>query len=166
LLEGAGGGALVGVETALETLYAVFEVVEGMVEGMFAVEDVPFVGGIEAPYFVILEHLLPEGGLDGAETADVPLVVDEGVDEVPLTGGDGVELIVVLGGELRESLGVFASDDVGLRVNAGSKRVQAGDGLAGLGAGAGGKLRIAAIRFDLFFRCHKRKGRRRKTGPA
>jgi hypothetical protein len=154
------------VETALETLETVFEVIEGMVEGMFAVEDVPFVGGIEAPYFVILEHLLPDGGLDGAKAADVPLVVDEGVDEVPLTGGHGVELIVVLGGELRESFGIFAADDVGSGVDAGFQGVHPSDGFAGVGAGAGGFLRIQAIRRDLLFRCHKRKGRRRKTGPA
>jgi hypothetical protein len=169
LAEGSGGGALVGVEAALETLEAVFEIIEGMVEGMFAVENVPFVVGTEAPYFVVLEHLLPESGFDGAEAADVPLVVDQSVHEVALARGDGVELIVVLGGELREDFGVFAADDVGLRVNAGFQGVHARDGFAGLGAGAGGVLRIQAIREDLLFGCHKcekRRSRKSYSGPA
>jgi hypothetical protein len=81
--------------------------------------------------------------------------VNEGVDEVALARGGGVELGVVFGGELREGFGIFAADDVGLGVNARFQGVQASSGFAGVGAGAGGFLRIQTIRRDLFFRCPK-----------
>jgi hypothetical protein len=44
---------------------------------------------------------------------------------------------------------------VGLGVNAGFEGIHASYGFAGLGAGAGGELRIATIREDLVFGCHK-----------
>jgi hypothetical protein len=125
LLEGAGGGALVGVEAALETLQAVFEVVEGGAEGVLADADVGAIIRFVIEGIVDFEAMLPEVGFDGAEAADFPFVVNEGVDEVALTRGGGVELGVVLGGELGEWLGVFATDDVGFGVNAGFQGVQA-----------------------------------------
>jgi hypothetical protein len=155
LLEGSLGGALVGVEAALETFEAVFEIVEGGAEGVLAGANVAAIVGIFKEGIVPGKGVLPEVGFDGAESADFPFVVNEGIDEVPLTWGDGVELGVVLGGQLREIIGVFAADDVGLRMDAGFQSVQAGGSLAGVGTGAGGLLRIQAIRRDLFFRCHK-----------
>jgi hypothetical protein len=154
LLESALGGALVGVETALETIEALFDVVKGGAESVLAetyVAVVRFV--IEG--IIDFEMVLPDVGFDSAEAADLPFVVDEGVHQVALARGCGVELGVVLGGELSQGFGIFAPDDVGLGMNAGFQGVHAGDGLAGAGAGAGGFPRIQAIRRDLFFRCHK-----------
>jgi hypothetical protein len=118
LFEGALGGALVGVEAALEALEAVFEVVEGGAEGVLAVADVGAIVRFVIHGVVGFEPILPEVGFDGAEAADFPFVVDEGVDQVALARGDGAELGVVLGSELGEGLGIFAADDPGLGVNA------------------------------------------------
>jgi hypothetical protein len=94
-------------------------------------------------------------GFGETKAADEPLVVDEGIDQIPLTRSDGVELGVIFGGELGEGFRCFAADDVGFGMKAGFEGVQAGDGFAGVGAGAGGLLRIQTIRGDLFFGCHK-----------
>jgi hypothetical protein len=155
LLESALGGTLVGVEAALETLEAVFEVLEGGAEGVLAAADVTGVVQVVVQGVIHIEPLLPEVGLDGAETADLPFVVNQGVDEVSLPRGDRVELGIVFGGELSEGVGVFASDDVGLGMKAGFQGVHAGGGFSGLGAGTGRMLRIATIREELFFSCHK-----------
>jgi hypothetical protein len=112
LLEGALGGALIGVEAALEAFQSVFEVVEGGAEVVPAEADVAAVVRLVVEDVVRFEPMLPEVGFDGAEAADLPLVVDQCVDEVALTRRDGLELGVVLRGELRQGLGVFAADDV------------------------------------------------------
>jgi hypothetical protein len=144
------------VEAALEVFQTLFEVwVEGGGEGVAAAASVGPGLGVEGPVVEELELVGPEVGFDGAEAADLPLVVDEGVHQVALAGGDGVELGVVLSGEMGEGLGVFAADDVGLGVNAGFQGIHAGDGLAGLGARAGGFQRILTIRLDLFVASHK-----------
>jgi hypothetical protein len=162
LLEGALGGAFVGVEAALETLEAVFEVAEGGTEISLAEADVTAIVGLVIEDVVQLETMFPEVGFHGAKAADIPLVVDQGVYEVTLAGGGRAELGVVFGGELREGFGIFAADDVGLGVNAGFQGISATDSLrshargllTGVGAGAGGFLRIQAIREDLLFGCH------------
>jgi hypothetical protein len=148
------GGALQGVEAGLEAGETYFEGVEGVGEGVLALQDHETV----LPFEVIvafLEVVGVEVGFGEAEAADEPLVVDEGIDEIALAWGNGVELGVVFGGELGEGFGVFAADDVGFGMEAGLESVQAGDGFAGLGAGAGRFLRIQAIRADLGFGWHK-----------
>jgi hypothetical protein len=153
--EGSGGGALVGVDAALEGLEALVEVVEGDGEGVAAGVDVGLTVGGAEHVVVVAELELPDVGFDGAETADHPFVVDEGVDEVALARADGVELGIVFGGELGESFGIFTANDVGLGMNAGFEGVHRRSGFAGVGAGAGRVLRISTIRFDLFFGGHK-----------
>jgi hypothetical protein len=64
-LEGALGGSLVGVETALEALEAVFEVIEGGAKRVLAAEGIPFVGAIVRTKVVELQLAIPEVGFDG-----------------------------------------------------------------------------------------------------
>jgi hypothetical protein len=161
LLEGALTGALIGVEAALETLEAVFEVKEGRAEGELSPADVVRVIRVEGLAIVSIEGAFPELGLDAFETADFPFVADDGIDEVPLAGSDGMELGVISGGELGEGLGIFAANDVGFGMKAGFQGVHAGGGFAGLGAGTGGTLRVETVCFDLFGSCHKSSARAR-----
>jgi hypothetical protein len=88
------------VEAALETLETLFEVLEGSAEGVLAAADVTGLVRVVVECVVPLELLLPEVGFDGAETTDLPFVVDQSVDEVALARGSGQELRVVFGGEL------------------------------------------------------------------
>jgi len=99
--------------------------------------------------------VLPELGLGFAEAAKLPLGGYHGVDQEALFGGGGLEAVVVLDGEGFEGIGVFAGDDVGAGVDAGFEGVEAGNGLARFGAGAGGVPRVAAIRVDLVDGGHK-----------
>jgi hypothetical protein len=138
LLEGDAGGALQGVEAGLEAEKALFEGAEAIGEGVLALEN------LEAPLFfkvvvAVLEVVGMEVGFGEAEAADEPLVVDDRIDEIPLAGSDGVELGIIFGGELGKGFRSLAADDVGFGVKAGLEGVHAGDGLAGLGAGTGGK---------------------------
>jgi hypothetical protein len=165
LAEDALGGAFVGVEAALEALEAVFEVFEGGAEGVFPAADVDAVVRLVIEVVVLCKVVFPEVSFDGAEAAYLPLVVDEGIDEVALARADGVKLGVILGGEAGEGFGVFAADDVGFGMKAGLEGVKAGDGFAGLGARAGRMLRIQAIRADLSFGCHKRSPRAGHSRP-
>jgi hypothetical protein len=153
--EGGAVGALQGVETGLEAEETFLEGFEAVGEGVLPLENP------EAPFFfevvvAFLKMVGVEVGFGEAEAADEPLVVDEGIDKVALAGGDGEELSVVFGGELGEGRGVFAADDVGFGMKAGLERVHAGGGFSGVGAGAGGFLRITAIREDLGFSWHKK----------
>ena len=109
--------------------------------------DVEDVGGV-----------LPELGLDGAETAEELLTIDEGIDEHALLGGGGTEAAVIFGDELFECRGVFAADELRLGVDAGFECVHGGAGLALDGAGSGGFLRVETIGCELFFGCHKTGG--------
>jgi hypothetical protein len=152
--EGGAGGALEGVEAGLDAEEAFFEGLEAVGEGVLTGQDHETILFFEV-VVVALEVVGVEVGLGEAETADEPLVVDEGIDEVSLARGDGLELGVVFGGEAGEGFGIFAADDMGFGMKAGLESVKAGDGFAGLGARAGRKLRIQAIRGNLFLRCHK-----------
>ena len=86
--------ALRHIDAALEAGEFVALLGVGLAEG-----DIEDVGGI-----------LPELGLDGAETAEEPLTIDEGVDEHPLLGGGGTKAVVIFAGELLEGRGFFAAD--------------------------------------------------------
>jgi hypothetical protein len=147
-------GALQRVEAGLEAEEAVMEGIEGVGEGVLALADHP------ASFFVevvvtFLEVVGVEIRLGQAKAPDEPLVVDDGIDEIPLARGDGAELGEVFGSKSGEGFWGFVADDEGFGIEAGSEGVAARTGFAGLGTGAGGELRIAAIRGDLFFRCHK-----------
>ena len=134
--------ALGGVDAALEAGEFVALLGVGLAEG--DVEDV--------------ESFLPELGFDGAETAEEPLAIDEGVDEQALLWGGGAEAVVILAGQGGEGGGVFATDELRLGVDAGFEGVHGGAGLALGGAGSGGFLRVEAIGLELLLGCHKRGG--------
>jgi hypothetical protein len=103
---------------------------------------------------VNVEGPLPEVGFDGAETAEEPIAIDEGVDEETLLGGGGLEALVIFGGEFLEGCRGFALDDLGFSVDAGFECVHGGSGLALGGARSGGFARVGAVGRDLFLRCH------------
>ena len=142
LVEGVVVVALGGVYAALEASELVGVLGEDVAEG-----DV-----------VDVDDALPELGLDGAEAAEEPLAVDEGVDEHALLGGGGAEAAVIFAGEFLEGGEDFAADELGFGVDAGFEGIHGGAGLALGGAGSGGFLRVEAIGCELFLGCHKRGG--------
>jgi hypothetical protein len=96
-----------------------------------------------------VHSVLPDLGLGFAEAAELPFGGDYGVDEVALLGGGGLKTLVIVKGEGFENVGVLARDDVGAGVNAGFEGIEAGNGLALVGAGAGGAPGVAAVRLNL-----------------
>ena len=134
--------ALGGVYAALETGELAGALGEDVAEG-----DV-----------VDVDDALPQLGLDGAEAAEEPFAIDEGVDEHALLGGGGAEAAVIFAGEFLEGGGDFAADERGFGVDAGFEGVHGGAGLALGGAGSGGFLCVSAIGCELFLGCHKRGG--------
>jgi len=129
LLEGVVVVALGGVDAALEAGEFAGVLGEDLAEG-----DV-----------VDVEDALVELGLDGAEAADEPVAVDEGIDEEALVGGGGAEAVVVFADELLEGGPGFAADELGFGVDSGFEGVHGGAGLALVGAGSGGFFRVEAI---------------------
>ena len=129
LIEGVVVVALGGIDATLEAGKFIALVGVGLGEG--DVEDV--VG------------LLPELSLDGAEAAEKPVAVDEGVDEQALVRCGGVEAVVVLVDEFLEVGPDFAADELGFRVDAGFEGIHGGAGFALDGAGSGGFFRVEAI---------------------
>jgi hypothetical protein len=138
LPEGAVIGALGGVDAAMEEGQGIRAEEEGA-EG----RDQLFLG---AP---LLHGILPELGLGFAEAAELPLGGNHGIDEEALLGGGGLKTVVMFEGEGFESVRVLARDEVGSGVNAGFEGIEAGNGLAGLGTGAGGAFGVAAIGLNL-----------------
>ena len=108
LVESGFVGALGGVDAALEADEDWGAFAEGVAEGRVIVE---LEGGFQC--------VLPDLGVDFGETAELPVVADEGVEVVALFGGGGVEAVDVFGSEGFESGGVFAADDVRFSVDAG-----------------------------------------------
>ena len=100
------------------------------------------------------DAVIPELGFNAAKPSVGPLSGDEGVDERELGGTSGTVVNEKLGGEGFEFGGIFARDDVGPRVNAGSEAVERGYGFAFLGDGTGGFLGVEAIGFELRFGRH------------
>jgi hypothetical protein len=60
-----------------------------------------------------------------------------------------LKALVIVKGEGFEDVGVLARDDVGAGVNAGFEGIEAGNGLALIGAGAGGVPGVAAVSLNL-----------------
>ena len=117
-----------------------------------------------------LHCILPDLGLGFAEAAELPLGRYHGIEEETLLGGGGLKALVIVKGEGFEDVGVLARDDVGAGVNAGFEGIEAGNGLALLGAGAGGVLGVAAVSLNLKCSSHtfrfegsRRGGGRRAT---
>ena len=143
--EFAEGGVVValgGIDAALEAGENVAVFFEDQAEG--DVEDV--------------QGVFPELCLDGAEAAEEPFAIDEGIDEGTLFGGGWLEAIEVFGGELVEGRLGFTTDDQRPGVDAGLQSVHRGAGLAFIGARSGGFLRVAAIGRDLLLGCHTGRG--------
>jgi hypothetical protein len=138
LLEGAVVAALGGIEAAMEAGQGVRAEDEGP-----AGRDKIFLG---AP---LMHGVLPELGLGFAEAAELPLGGYHGIDEEALLGSGGLKAVIMLDGEGFEDVRDLAGDEVGVSVNAGFEGIEAGNGLALFGAGAGGVLRVAAIRLNL-----------------
>src|SRR5260370_36880684 len=93
--------------------------------------------------------VLPRFGFGGAEAAEVPLTVDEIIDENAGFGGGGTETLVAVLDEFLELGLVFGGEDEGFGVDAGFEGIHGGGGLACDRGGAGGLLGIAAVSFDL-----------------
>src|SRR5260370_20557594 len=91
----------------------------------------------------------------GTEASEVPLTVDEIIDENAGFGGGGTETLVTVLDELLELGDVFGGEDEGFGVDAGFEGIHGGSGLACNRGGAGGLLGVATIRFDLTQSGHK-----------
>jgi hypothetical protein len=137
-LEGAVVAALGGIDAAMEAGQRVLAAHEGA-----AGRDKIFLGTPR------MHAVVPDLGLGLAEAAELPLGGYHGIDEEAVFGAGGLEAVVVFEGEGFEDGGDFAGDNVGASVNAGFEGIEAGNGLAFDGTGAGGFLRIEAVRLDL-----------------
>src|SRR6185437_13540258 len=95
LLKGLEGAVIV----ALGLVDAALEVVELLeFPGDAAGDDFGF-GFAGVVFGAAFTVAVVDGGFGAAETAQEPLVVDEGVDQGPGFGGGGAEAFVILGGE-------------------------------------------------------------------
>jgi hypothetical protein len=142
--ESAVVGAIEGVDA---DLHAVELLGDGAVDVCERSVDVAELGSV---FHVVGVGGLPEFGLDAAEPAEEPVGIDEGVDQGALLGGSGLEAVEVLLHKVVQVGVALVEDDEGSGMHAGFEGIHAGGGFAGRGAGAGGALRIAAIRFGLF----------------
>jgi hypothetical protein len=138
LLESPVVAALGGIDAAMQAVESIQAGMEGLPGRHDIFAAIPVQHGD-----------IPELGLGFAEAAELPLGGYHGIDEEAPFGGGGLKAVVMLDGENFEDFRVFAWDDVGVSVNAGFEGIEAGNGLAVLGAGAGGVLRVAAVRFNL-----------------
>jgi hypothetical protein len=138
LLEGAVIAALGVVHAAMEAgqEFLAVEVGAGGIDEVF----------LGAPG---LHAVFPDLGLGFAEAAELPLGGYHGIDEEALLWGGGLKALVLVKDEGFEDVGVLARDDVGTGVNAGFQGIEAGNGLALIGAGAGGVLGVAAVSLNL-----------------
>ena len=137
--EGAVVGALGGIDAALQAGEGIAVVVEDLAQRRRFTAGNLLAGDLMGPQI----------GLDTAETAELPVGGDEGIDEEALEGGGGLELAVVFREEGFELGGIFPGNDLRLGIDTGLERVETGDGFALRSAGAGRELRIATIRLDL-----------------
>jgi hypothetical protein len=142
-LEGALVGAAGGIEAVLEFGEGGGVVGGGLSEGVLRWVAV-FVVGLVLPGF----------GFGGAQAAEHPLAVDEFVDEGAGVWVGGMVVVVVVFDELIELGEVFGGEDEGLGVDAGLEGIHGGDGVTCDRGGAGGLLRVVAVRFDLTLRGH------------
>lgn len=135
--------ALDGIDAALEAVVDLVTVIDQAAFGEVRI----------GKSFVVLEF--PKLGLATAQAAEHPLAIDQDIDDHAALGSGRVVALAVFGEESQEVGGIFTGDDFGLGVNAGFQGVEAGDGLACIGARAGGFLRVQAVGFDLVGCGHK-----------
>jgi hypothetical protein len=152
--EGAVVGALEAFAAALQAAESLRKALEGFAENL-----VFGIGLVGVPAVVkvceVGEPVFPEVGFGFAETAEQPLGIDEDVDEGALGGGLGLVVEEVLSGQGVEGRGVFATDDLGLGVDARFQGVLGRGGLALSGARPGRFFRIPAVGLDLSLGRHK-----------
>ncbi|MDP8983269.1 MAG: hypothetical protein M3O35_22060 [Acidobacteriota bacterium] len=86
---------------------------------------------------------------DGPDAIDAPLIVGDGLGELALHRGAGVEAVDQVLGEGLISIQILSGKHYDAGSEAVAQRVQAGSDLAGRGSGAGGFLRVEAIRCEL-----------------
>jgi hypothetical protein len=103
-------------------------------------------------------HLVEEGveelGFEPSVTVLEPGGADDDFDELGFDGTGGCELAMEVFGELSELGGIFTGDDEGGGVQSMLHSVEAGDGLACDGGGAGGVLGVALVDCGSCERCH------------
>ena len=131
-------GAAGGIDAVLE-----FGEGRGVAGGGFS-EGVFLFVGVGA-----LGLVLPHLGFGGAVAAEEPLAVDDFVEVEAGFGGVGVVALVVVVDELLEVGEFFGGEDEGFGVDAGFEGIHGGGGFACDRGGAGGFLRVTAVRFDL-----------------
>jgi hypothetical protein len=137
-VEGAFAGAAGGVHAVLESGEGVAMYGGGVPEGVL-------IGTVECVEILVLPRL----GFGGTEAAEVPLAVDELVDEAAGFGGGGMEAAVALLDEFLELGDIFRGEDEGFGVDAGFEGIHGGSGFACDRGGAGGLLCVTTVRFDL-----------------
>ena len=106
----------------------------GIQAALEAGEIVPAHAGPGPVFRVVMP---PEVGFGFAQAAELPIVVDENIDQDAMLGARGMPALVVLLGKVLEGDGIFAGDGLGFGVNAGFEGIEAGDGLTLKGARAG-----------------------------
>jgi len=108
-----------------------------------------FVQGIETRLAGLFDFMSPQFGFQPGEPLEQPIGANQRIDQEAFEPGGGHPILVIAGGHGFQFGGIFAGDDLGFGIDAGFERVEARNGLALLGARAGGELRIPAIRLDL-----------------
>ena len=87
-----------------------------------------------------MEFELPDFSVGVPQAAELPVIANQDIDIELLERGGGLAFAVIDVCQGLEIGGIFAADDVGLRVDAGFQGIHGGSGLALNGAGAGGFL--------------------------
>jgi len=138
VLKGLARGATGALDAPLELGEGFAAAGGGLTEGVLRVRPVGF-----------LMVVCPDLGFGGTEAAFEPLAVNEVVHEGAGFGGAGIVALVVFVDELLEVGEFLGGEDEGLGVDAGFEGIHGGGGFACDRGGAGGFLRVAAVRFDL-----------------
>jgi hypothetical protein len=141
--EGAMISAAGGIDAVLK-----FGEGGGVAGGGFSERVLMFVG------VGALGLVLPHLSFGGAVAAEEPLAVDDLIEVEAGFGGVGEVALVVVVDELLEVGKFLGREDEGLGVDAGFEGIHGGGGFACDRGGAGGFLRVAAVRFDLTLRGH------------
>ena len=142
LRESAIVGTLGGIDAALQTGEAVAGAIEDLAERgiLFQTLEGFFRGG---------DFVFPELGFDATKATEIPIGLDEGIDEEAFQRSGRLKLPMVVRGEEFQFFGIFAGDDLGLGIDARFECVETGRGLPLCRARTGRPLRIPPIRFDL-----------------
>jgi len=133
-----------------------FVAAENLLEGVraFAVGDEGCAKGIRFFRVLLVDHGVEDTGFEAVHAALGPIGGDDLLNQDFFLGTDRVELFVIGAGELSE-LGVFfARNDSGLRGGCVLQSIEAGYGLALIGARTGRLLRVEAVGSKLRWGSH------------